>query len=157
MNVDRDEALLEQYWLRLVQLILEEEKLAKVVKGRRMKVNLRETQRRLALVERVPLPPSDAPKPFDSIIVFWQNYAEKMVDPPYPHPAIISSEQPRRKLHCITSASDLSSTSPPQPTPHLSSPQLPSSDLWSGPSGNLSHNPSKQKTKLLSLTLSSLA
>lgn len=76
-NVDRDEALLEQYRSHLAQLILEEEKLAKVVEGRRMKVGLRETQRRLALAERVPLPPSDAPRPFDSIITFGRTTPKK--------------------------------------------------------------------------------
>lgn len=141
-NVDRDEALLEQHRSRLTQLILEEEKLVKVVEARRMKVDLRETQRRLALAERVPLLSSDAPRPFDSIIAFWQNYAEKIVDPPYPHPAIIDSERPRKKLHRITSSSDLSSSPPLQPSLHSSSSQLPPSDLRSG---NLSHNPSKRK------------
>lgn len=108
----------------LVRCILEEEKNAKLVESRRLKEELREKQRRAALADSVLLPASNAPRPFDSIIEFWQNYAENIVVPADPPPGNTNDQRPTKKPRGITHPSSsqlrlsqVSSTPSSQPPP----------------------------------------
>lgn len=115
-GTDCNEAHLQRQREVLAWCILEEEKGAKAVEERRLKEVSRETQRRLALAESVPLLPSNAPQPFDNI---------------------------KKKSQCIAHTPDPSSSGLPPAGP--SSLQPPTSLHLSSSSGYLPHNNSKRK------------
>lgn len=106
-----DQSRLQFQQEALARCIREEEENAAKVEARRLREESKDSQRRAALADRVPLPSSSAPRPFDSIIEFWQNYAHASI----PH-HLEHTERPTKKARRIVET--------PEPEPSTSSSQV---------------------------------
>lgn len=131
-KIVHDEARLERQREIVAQCTEEEERLAGLVEERRSKADILEKQRLAAQAESVRLPPSNAPRPFDKIIKFWQNYAQETVPP--------NHQRPQKKARRIAETPEPSSSTPSSRCP---SPSFTPSEPQSIASGI--PNPSKRK------------
>lgn len=103
-NIVDDESRLQHQREIVARCSEEEERFAGLIEARRSKAETLEKQRIAAQAESVRLPPSNAPRPFDMIIEFWQNYAQETLPPDH--------ERPNKKARCIAETPEPSSSAP---------------------------------------------
>lgn len=115
-----DDSALQLQREALAQCVLKQQQRLDLVEARRAKEELREKQRRAALAESVPLPPSNAPRPLDRIIDYWQRYAEGAASSSHSQPSDDHVERPKKKARHLVMTPD--PLSPSQPLRSLPTP-----------------------------------
>lgn len=113
-----DQSQLQFQQEALAQCVREEKECAAKVEARRLREESKDSQRRAALADRVPLPSSSAPRLFDNIIEFWQNYAHASIPPSsfQGDNHLEETERPTKKARRIVET--------PEPEPSSSSSQV---------------------------------